>query len=165
VPRVSDLPSLDPEFAQAFYDRWLDAWNQDDHDRVLEIVTDDFVLSSPTTRLTGMRVDSGTAIRDYVAYIRGAYPDLHFTQLGSPLFSHQESIVGYLWHGTGTFTGTLTPPGISGTGQAFDFTGTEVFTFRGYRACHMFASYDLLRMMRQMNVIQGSWAPSEPQPV
>jgi predicted ester cyclase len=157
---VSKAIPVDPEAAQAFYERWLDAWNQDDHDRVLSIVTDDFVLSSPTTRLTGMRVDSATGIRDYIAHIRAAYPDLEFTQIGSPLFSADEPIVGYRWHGTGTFTGTLTPPGITGTGRAFDFAGTEVFTFRGDRSCHMFASYDLLRMMRQIGAIEGSWAPA-----
>ena len=75
---------VDPLVAQAFYDSWLDAWNQDDIDGVLAIVTDDFVLSSPTTRLTGMPVNSAKAIRDYIGYIRGAYPDLIFTQTGPP---------------------------------------------------------------------------------
>jgi predicted ester cyclase len=149
---MSEVTLIDPQFAQDFYDRWLDAWNQDDHERVRAIVTEDFVLSSPTTRLIGMAVESDTAIRDYIAYVRGAYPDLIFTQAGAPLFSHDEPVVGYRWDGTGTFSGELAPPGIPGTGRAFDFTGTEVFTFRGDRACHLFAAYDLLRMMRQIGV-------------
>jgi predicted ester cyclase len=153
--------SIDSAFAQSFYDRWLDAWNQDEIDRVLAIVTDDFVLSSPTTRLTGMPVESATAIRDYIGYIRGAYPDLHFELTGPMMFALDAPTVGFPWHGTGTFDGTLTPPGIPGTGKTFDFTGVEVFTFRGDRACHMRASYDLLRMMRQMGVLEGSWAPTD----
>ena len=153
--------AVDPAAAQSFYDRWLDAWNQEHVDRVLAIVTDDFALSSPTTRLTGMRVESAVAIRDYIAYIRGAYPDLRFEQTGSPMFAIDTPTVAFPWRGTGTFDGTLSPPGIAGTGLSFDFTGVEVFTFRGDRVCHLRASYDLLRMMRQMGVLSGSWAPED----
>lgn len=149
---------VDVDAAQAFYDRWLDAWNQDDNDRVLAIVTDDFVLTSPTTRLTGMRVEGAHAIRDYIGYIRGAYPDLIFEQAGAPMFDLTQPIVGFAWLGRGTFTGCMDPPGIDGTGQTFDFCGTEVFTFRGDRACHLQASYDLLRMLRQNGLLEGSWA-------
>jgi predicted ester cyclase len=155
--------TVDPAVAQRFYERWLDAWNQDDVDRVLGIVTEDFVLSSPTTRLTGMQVRSASAIRDYIAYIRRGYPDLVFEQTGSPLFAHDGPAVAFPWRGTGTFSGTMEPPGIAGTGRSFDFTGVEVFTFRGERACALRASYDLLRLMRQIGVIAGSWAPEDSQ--
>jgi predicted ester cyclase len=145
--------------AEDFYMRWLDAWNQDDVDRVFAIVTDDFVLSSPTTRLTGLQVCSATDIRDYIKYIRTAYPDLLFEQRGPAMYAFDAPIVSFPWRGTGTFTGTLAPPGIAGTGRRFDFRGVEVFTFRNDRACSLFASYDLLRMMRQIAVLDGSWAP------
>jgi predicted ester cyclase len=148
---------VDPVAAQAFYDRWLDAWNQDDIDRVLRIVTDDFVLSSPTTRLTGMRVESAAGIRDYIGYVRRAYPDLIFEQSGPPMFDLTQPVVGFSWIGYGTFSGRMDPPGIEGTGQHFDFCGTEVFTFRDDRACHLQASYDLLRMLRQNGLLEGSW--------
>ena len=149
---------VDPGVAQAFYDRWLDAWNQDDIDRVLAIVTDDFVLSSPTTRLTGMQVESAAGIRDYIGYIRRAYPDLIFEQTGPPMFDLTQPIVGFAWVGHATFSGRMDPPGIEGTGRRFDFCGTEVFTFRGKRACHLQASYDLLRTLRQNGLLEGSWA-------
>ncbi|MEA2169377.1 MAG: hypothetical protein QOF76_2677 [Solirubrobacteraceae bacterium] len=149
---------VDPSVAQSFYDRWLDAWNQDDIDRVLDIVTDDFVLSSPTTRLTGMQVEGATAIRDYIGYIRGAYPDLIFEQTGSPMYDLTEPVVGFNWIGHGTFSGRMDPPGIEGTGRRFDFCGVEVFTFREDRVCHLQASYDLLRMLRQNGMVDGSWA-------
>jgi hypothetical protein len=50
----------------------------------------------------------------------------------------------------------MVPPGIEGTGRRFDFSGVEVFTFRGDRACHLQASYDLLRMLRQSGMVEGS---------
>jgi ketosteroid isomerase-like protein len=67
-------------------DRWLDAWNQDDIDSVLAIVTDDFVLSSLTARLTGMRVESAQAIRDYIGDIRDGLSHLIFEQTGAPMY-------------------------------------------------------------------------------
>ncbi|HEX4109031.1 MAG TPA: nuclear transport factor 2 family protein [Solirubrobacteraceae bacterium] len=152
---------VDASIAQRFYDGWLDAWNQDDSDSVFAIVTEDFVLSSPTTRLTGMPVDNAEALRDYIVYIRSAYPDLIFTQTGPPMFALDEPTVGFPWRGTGTFKGALRPPGIIGTGRPFVFTGVEVFTFRGERACHLRASYDLLRLMRQIGVLEGSFSPTE----
>jgi len=154
---TSPIP-VDPSAAQAFYERWLDSWNQDEIDRVLAIVTDDFVLSSPTTRLTGMKVESAEAIRDYIGYIRTAYPDLSFEQVGGPMFDLSRPVVGFNWVGRGTFSGRMAPPGITGTGRRFDFGGVEVFTFRGDRACHLQASYDLLRMLRQSGMLEGSWA-------
>jgi hypothetical protein len=157
---VSELTTaVDTAVAQHFYGRWLDAWNHDDADRVLAIVTEDFALSSPTTRLTGMQVDSATAIRDYIVYIRGGYPDLIFEQTGAPMFAVDGPVAAFPWRGTGTFSGTMDPPGIAGSGQPFDFTGVEVFTFRGERACSLRASYDLMRLMRQIGVLEGSWAP------
>ena len=110
--------SVEPAVAQAFYDRWLDAWNQDDADRVLAIVTEDFTLSSPTTRLTGHVVADAAATRDYIRYIRSAYPDLVFTQTGPPLFSLETATVAFPWRGTGTFGGRFDPPGIDGTGSS-----------------------------------------------
>jgi len=106
-----------------------------------------------------MRVESAVAIRDYIAYIRRAYLDLRFERTGSPMFALDTPTVAFPWRGTGTFDRTFSPPGIAGTGLAFDFTGVEVFRFRGDRVCHLRASYDLLRMMRQIGVLKGSWAP------
>lgn len=156
---MAAAPPVEQSVAQHFYDRWLDAWNQDDIDRVLTIVTDDFLLSSPTTRLTGIQVTSASAIRDYIGYIRGAYPDLFFEQTGAPMYDLRRPIVAFPWSGTGTFVGRMDPPGIDGTGRTFDFIGVEVFTFRGDRACRLDASYDLLRMLRQSGILDGSWAP------
>jgi hypothetical protein len=38
---------LDPNFAVTWYQRWIDAWNSHEPDRLKELVTDDFVLDSP----------------------------------------------------------------------------------------------------------------------
>lgn len=149
---------LDHDFAVRWYQSWIDAWNSHDPDRVQAIVTDDFVLDSPTTRHTGWHVQGPQAASDYVRYVLGAYPDLIWEVTEPPMFAADLPRAAFSWRGTGHFTGTLTPPGIPGTGERFAFAGLEVFDFRGDRACYLNASYDLLGLMRQIGVYRGATA-------
>jgi hypothetical protein len=75
------------------------------------------------------------------------------------MYDLQNPIVGFPWTGTGTFSGRMDPPGIAGTDKSFEFSGVEVFTFRDDRACHLDASYDLLRMLRQAAFFRGRGHP------
>jgi len=154
---VDDQP-LDRQFAVAWYQSWIDAWNSHEPARVESIVTDDFVLDSPTTRHTGWFVQGPKATSDYVAYVLGAYPDLIWEVIAPPMYCDDLARASFSWRGTGHFTGTLTPPGIPGTGLPFDFSGLETFDFRGDRACSLNASYDLLGLMRQIGVYRGATA-------
>jgi hypothetical protein len=48
-----DTTPLDRSFAEGWYAGWIDAWNSHRPERVSELLTEDFVLDSPTTRHTG----------------------------------------------------------------------------------------------------------------
>ena len=139
------------EFVE-WYDRWLEAWSGRDPDRVMPLVTDDFVLESPTTRHTGWKVVGKEQTRDYLAYVKRAYPDVAWERTLPPMFAEDEPRVAFWWRGWGTFTGVLDPPGIQGTGQAFSFEGIEVFDFRGGLATRLRAAYDLHGLMKQIGV-------------
>ena len=54
----ADLAPLDRSFAVSWYDEWLDCWNSNRPEVVREILTEDFVVDSPTTR------HSSTDVRD-----------------------------------------------------------------------------------------------------
>jgi hypothetical protein len=95
---------------------------------------------------------------DYVRYVLAAYPDLIWEVVAPPMFADVELRAAFSWRGTGHFSGTLTPPGVPGTGLPFDFSGLEVFDFRGDRACRLTAHYDLLGLMRQIGVYGGATA-------
>ncbi|MDT7643307.1 MAG: hypothetical protein QOC75_307 [Pseudonocardiales bacterium] len=154
----SQVSIVDRDFAVAWYQSWIDAWNSHDPDRVKAIVTDDFVLDSPTTRHTGWHVQGQQAASDYVRYVITAYPDLIWEVTAPPMFRDDIPRAAFSWRGTGHFSGRLDPPGIPGTGRPFDFSGLEVFDFRGDRACYLNASYDLLGLMRQIGVYRGATA-------
>jgi ketosteroid isomerase-like protein len=73
---------MTPEFAHAFAEEWIAAWNKHDLDRILSHYTDDFTMSSPII-VERMGEPSGTlhgkaAIREYWTRGLAALPDLRF---------------------------------------------------------------------------------------
>lgn len=152
----SEKGDLDRPFAVRWYQSWIDAWNSHIPDRVKEIVTDDFILDSPTTRHTGMKVVGRQAASDYVKYVISAYPDLEWTVTATPMFMDGIRRAAFSWRGTGHFSGVLTPPGLKGTGRPFDFSGLEVFDFRGDKASRLVAHYDLIGLTKQIGIYSGA---------
>jgi len=152
----TDRAPLDRRFAVSWYEGWIEAWNGNRPERVFDLLTEDFVLDSPTTRHTGMVVRGQPAAADYIRYVLAAYPDLAWEVTAPPMFSDELARAAFSWRGTGHFTGRMDPPGIEGTGAAFEFAGLEVFDFRGDRACYLYASYDLLGLMKQLGVHRGA---------
>ena len=153
---ASETPAFDRNAAVEWYDRWLDAWTRRDPDLIMPQVTDDFVLESPTTRHTGWKVIGKEQARDYLAYVKRAYPDVAWERTLPPMFAEDEPRVAFWWRGWGTFTGVLDPPGLQGTGQAFSFEGVEVFDFRDGLATRLRAAYDLHGLMKQIGVATRS---------
>jgi len=151
---------VDPEFAARWYQGWLDAWNSHDPRQVIPLITEDFILESPTTRHTGWFVQGHDATVKYLAYVMNAYPDLKWEQVFTPMYSATEARAAFYWRGWGTFSGVLNPPSIKGNGRSFEFSGVEVFDFRGQRATQLRAAYDLLGLMRQIGVYKG-WTASD----
>jgi len=147
--------ALDRNFAGQWYQSWLAAWNTHDFGGVKDIITEDFVLDSPTTRHTGWHVQGRDAAADYLRYVLSAYPDLEWKVIAEPMFDDTLRKAAFSWRGTGHFSGRLDPPGIEGTGRAFDFSGLEVFSFRGDRACRLWASYDLIGLMKQIGLYRS----------
>ncbi|HEX3960547.1 MAG TPA: nuclear transport factor 2 family protein [Trebonia sp.] len=151
VPAAED-GDLNREFAVAWYQSWIGAWNSHDPEEVRPLVTDDFILDSPTTRHTGWHVQGPDAAAAYTKYVLGAYPDLIWEVVGPPMYVDGRRQAAFSWRGTGHFTGVLNPPGIAGTGRPFDFSGLEVFGFRGAQACYLYACYDLVGLTKQIGI-------------
>lgn len=155
---VAEAGSLDLAFALDWYQRWLDAWNSHEPDRLKELVTDDFVLQTPTTLMTGERAHGPQGASDYMRFVVTSYPDLMWEMIAPPMFRLDVRQAAYTWRGTGHFTGVLEPGAIPGTGNAFRFEGLEVFSFRGERVCALNAVYDLATLNRQTGVYQAARA-------
>ena len=153
-PETANTP-LDRDFAPAWYQKWIDAWNLNRPEMCHDILTEDFVLDSPTTRHTGLEVRGPEAAADYIRYVLRAYPDLKWEVTAPPMYSDDVARAAYSWRGTGHFSGRFDPPGVDGNGKAFEFSGLEVFDFRGDRACYLYATYDLIGLMKQIGLYHG----------
>lgn len=149
---VAEDGDLDRDFAVAWYRSWVDAWNSHDPSQVGPLVTDDFILDSPTTRHTNWHVQGPDAAIAYTKYVLDAYPDLIWDVVAPPMFVDGRRQAAFSWRGTGHFTGILNPPGIEGTGRPFEFSGLEVFGFRGRQACYLYACYDLIGLTKQIGI-------------
>lgn len=73
---------IQPAFARAFAQEWVDSWNTRDLDRILAHYADEVVLLSPVALKllnngTGI-VRGKSALRDYFQLGLKAYPDLRF---------------------------------------------------------------------------------------
>lgn len=153
---VTDNGPVDEALATEWYGKWISGWNSHDPANVSCLVTDDFVLESPTTRHTGWFVQGPQAVHEYVAYVVGAYPDLLWEHIRTPQFSADDPRACFDWRGWGHFTGRFDPPGVEGNGNAFEFFGVEIFEFRGDKACRLQAHYDLLGLMKQIGLYRGA---------
>ena len=109
--RNPDTQPVDRDFAPRWYQLWIDAWNLNRPEMCYDILTDDFILDSPTTRHTGLKVQGPDAAADYIRYVLRAYPDLKWEVIAPPLYDDNIARVGYSWRGTGHFTGVIEPPG------------------------------------------------------
>jgi predicted ester cyclase len=94
----------------------------------------------------------------YIRYVLTAYPDLKWEVTAPPMFSDNHARAAFTWRGTGHFSGRIDPPGIEGNGRGFEFSGLEVFDFRGNRASRLYATYDLLGLMKQIGLYRGATA-------
>jgi hypothetical protein len=78
-------PTADPIAARRFVERWLDAWNSHDLERVVRVYADDVVFSSPVVAglLEGSSgvISGKVALREYFEAALRRFPNLHFELL------------------------------------------------------------------------------------
>jgi len=144
---------MNSEQALHWYAQWLQAWNEHRPEMCHDLLTEDFVLSTPTLRNADGPVSGQAAAADYLRYVIRMYPDLIWELTGPPMFASDAPLAAFTWKGSGHFLGRMDPPGIDGDGSPFAFTGVEVFEFRDERACRLDVSYDLLGLLKQTGVI------------
>jgi len=118
--------TLDWTFVNSFADRWQEAWNSHDPDRVAALCTPDVILeqsSSPTMR-------GQASVADSVRQLVTAFGDVHFEPTSPPLLAADGRRAVAPWRMTGTMTGRFTPPGFAPTGQRIVLDGDDHWEFR-----------------------------------
>src|SRR6266404_2790529 len=100
-----DQAPLDRAFAVKWYaEGWIDCWNSNRPERVRDLLTEDFVLDSPTTRHTGWQVRGHQATMDYLRSALSAHPALQWGLTEPPMFSDPMPRVAYTCRATVPFS-------------------------------------------------------------
>jgi steroid delta-isomerase-like uncharacterized protein len=140
---------LDERFAREFAERYVEAWNSHDADRIEPLVIRDVVWLDPALPEPARGVDE---VKDLMRSAWVAFPDLRFTPGPLWLDPHEDSMC-WAWRMEGTHDGPLDPPGFAPTGRRIDVDGIDVWDFEDGRIRRFRAYYDMADVARQLGVM------------
>lgn len=138
---------MSTEENKAVVRRWEDdLWSQGKLAIVDEIVASNIVLHDP---ISPGEIRGPEGLKQWVALIRAAFPDLHFTAEGD-LIAEGDKVAGR-WTARGTHKGDLF--GIPPTGKQGTVTGIDIYRFAGGKIEENWSNWDALGLMQQLGVI------------
>lgn len=150
------LPSVD--WIQAFVERWLDAWNSHQADRVLALLTEDVEVRDDSWPKTMHGHDD---VREFLSALWHAVPDMRFDLLDGPYVIPGEPRGAFHWRGRGTFTGRMDPPGFAPTGRRWDIDGVDLQEYRDGRIRVLRVAFDMMSLSRQLGVMPAAGSRGE----
>jgi steroid delta-isomerase-like uncharacterized protein len=141
---------------------WEEIWNKGKLDVVDQLVSADLLLSLPGRELHGP-----AGLKEWVATIRGGFPDIHFTTEKALVDGDD---VAVRWTAAGTHAGPVL--GIAPTGKKITMVGITIFRIVDGKIVEEHASEDMLGLLQQLGVLPplppAASAPSDsvkPQPL
>jgi steroid delta-isomerase-like uncharacterized protein len=149
-------PSI--EWIREFTQRWLEAWNSHEPDRVLALMTEDIEYrddSWPTT------MHGHADVREFLEAIWRATPDMTFELLAGPYVIPGEPRAAFHWRGGGTHTGPLEPPGFAPTGRAWELDGVDFHEYRDRRVHRLRIAFDMMSASRQLGLVPATGSRAE----
>ena len=142
--------TIDAAWADEFAERWAEAWNSHDAERVFELMTDDIVYEDSAWPET-MR--GKAAVREFLDYTWRAFPDLTFEGVGGAHVASDRPGAAFWWKGTATHTGPIDPPGIPPTGKRIEFEGADFHEYRDGKVARLRIVFDMNDLSRQMGLL------------
>jgi steroid delta-isomerase-like uncharacterized protein len=152
------VATIDPAFLEDFGQRWLEAWNSQDAEKVLACMAEDIVYDDdawPTT----MR--GHAEVREFLEYMWRAFPDMRFEVVDGPYIDPEAPKVAWYWRGFATHTGPLEPPGLAPTGKRLEFEGGEFDEYRNGKLVRLRMVFDMADPMRQLGVLPPAGSRAE----
>ena len=151
----STATPLSDAFANSWCERFIDAWNSHDPDRLAELACEDVRWENPFIYPAGA-LRGRDELRAWLASIWRAVPDLEFRLDCAPLLALDRTRLAGVWHGGGHMTGPLEPPGFRATGHEFELTGVDLHEFSGERVSRVITITDVQAAARQRGVEENA---------
>jgi steroid delta-isomerase-like uncharacterized protein len=145
---TSEVP--DQVWVRGFAERWVQAWNSHEPERLLALMTDDIVYDDSAWPKT-MRGHAD--VREFLDHTWRAIPDLRFEVRHGPYVQASEPRAAFWWNGYGTHTGVLEPPGLAPTGKQMEFDGADFHEYRDGKVTRLRIVFDMAGLMRQLGVL------------
>jgi steroid delta-isomerase-like uncharacterized protein len=142
--------AIDLGWLADFADRYLDAWNSHEPDRLLELMCEDIVYDDSAWPET-MR--SHAEVREFLEHTWSSMPDLSFEMVEGPFVHPTEPKAMASWRGTGTFKGRMDPPGFAPTGQQVAVEGVDYHEYRDGKLGRLVILFDTATMGRQIGAM------------
>ena len=142
--------SVDKAWVEDFVTRWEAAWNSHDPDQLLALMTDDIVYDDSAWPTTMRGHD---AVREFLEFVWRGSPDLRFEMTDGPYVLPGEAKAAFYWHGSGTQSGPIDPPGYAPTGRRIQFEGADFHEYRDGRVCRLRIVFDMMDIGRQMGTL------------
>lgn len=120
-----------------------EVYNQGNLALVDELVAHDFVIHSPSAEIQGP-----ANTKQYVAMLRRAFPDLHFT-IEDQLVDGDKVVTR--WTARGTHRGEF--QGIPPTGKQGRMTGIDIDRFAGGKVVECWTNADELGLLQQLGAM------------
>jgi steroid delta-isomerase-like uncharacterized protein len=141
-----------------FFQRWAEAWNSQDAEKVLSLMTEDIVYDDSGWPETLRGHDE---VRRFLEYIWRAFPDLEFEVIEGPLVAQGEMKAADYWRGRGTMLGPVDPPGFAPTGARVEFEGAGFYEFRDGRISRLRFVFDMMRAGQQIGAVPETGSRAE----
>jgi steroid delta-isomerase-like uncharacterized protein len=155
---AQDQGGVDQAFVDDFVPRWADAWKSHQPERLLELMTEDIVYDDSAWPAT-MRGHGD--VRAFLDHTWRAFPDLEFQITDGPFLAAGAPQAAFFWHGTGTQTGPIDPPGFAPTGKRIELEGADFQEYRDGRVCRLRVVFDMMDVGRQLGTLPQAGSRTE----
>ncbi|MFA9444501.1 ester cyclase [Egicoccus sp. AB-alg6-2] len=155
-----DRPEGNPmaDAVDTFFQRWLEASNAGDWDRLGDMMRPEVVLTDPMAAEPAVGRDAVLA-RARAQY--APFPDGVVTMVGEPLTSVDRRSIAYRWHFTGRQDREVKPPGFAATGRRVELDGASFIELVEGRASRISMFYDSTTVARQLLAAPSAGSPLE----
>jgi steroid delta-isomerase-like uncharacterized protein len=153
-----EAAGLDSRFAEDFAERWLEAWNSHEPERVLALMHEDCVYDDSAWPRT-MR--NHAEVREFLDSAWRAFPDLRFERDHGPFVHPTEPAAAIYWRAYGSHTGPLDPPGLAPTGRRIQPEGADFHVYRDGKLARLRIVFDMADTMRQLRVLPATGSREE----
>ena len=146
------------ETARDFAQRWIDAWNSHEVDRLLALMSEDIEYRDDAW---AKPMRGHTDVREFLEAGWRAFPDMTFELLSGPYVVPGEPRAAFHWRGWGTHSGVLAPPGFGPTGRRWELDGVDLHEYRDGRVCRLRIVFDMMTASRQLGLMPAAGGRAE----